>query len=324
MRERLAYGAISCQASSDRDPELDRHQRRVVHGAGTRARRSIRGDRHQSQRSSGRACRFAKFGLDDPIAIRYVRWFTAMLHGDWGFSFVSRVDVDILILQRLPTTLFVIGLSQVLALLIALPIGIYAAVRPYSLFDQIASTFALVGFSLPTFFTGLLFILTFSIYLDWLPFVYRTDISATGWQWYWEHMRQAAMPVTVLGLFQGASWTRYVRAAVLDVIRLDYVTTARAKGLAERDVIVRHIVRNAMIPVVTLVALQMPAVFGGAIVTEQIFRIPGIGSLLISSILANDTPTIMAVTFVFACLVILFDLLADVIYGWLDPRIAYR
>jgi peptide/nickel transport system permease protein len=271
-----------------------------------------------------RAALRVKFGLDDPIAIRYVRWLIAMLHGDWGFSFVSRVDVDVLILQRLPTTLFVIGSSQVLALLIALPIGIYAAARPYSLFDQIASTFALVGFSLPTFFTGLLFILTFSIYLDWLPFVYRTDISATGWQWYWEHMRQAAMPVTVLGLFQGASWTRYVRAAVLDVIRLDYVTTARAKGLAERDVIVRHIVRNAMIPVITLVALQMPAVFGGAIVTEQIFRIPGIGSLLISSILANDTPTIMAVTFVFACLVILFNLLADVIYGWLDPRIAYR
>ncbi len=271
-----------------------------------------------------RAALRVKFGLDDPIAIRYFRWFIAMLHGDWGFSFVSRVDVDILILQRLPTTLFVIGSSQVLALLIALPIGIYAAVRPYSLFDQVASTFALVGFSLPTFFTGLLFILTFSIYLDWLPFVYRTDISATGWQWYWEHIRQAAMPVTVLGLFQGASWTRYVRSAVLDVIRLDYVTTARAKGLAERDVIVRHIARNAMIPVVTLVALQMPAVFGGAIVTEQIFRIPGIGSLLISSILANDTPTIMAVTFVFACLVILFNLLADLIYGWLDPRIAYR
>jgi peptide/nickel transport system permease protein len=271
-----------------------------------------------------RAALRVKFGLDDPIAIRYLRWFTAMLHGDWGFSFVSRIDVDVLILQRLPVTLFVIGSSQVLALLIALPVGIYAAVRPYSVFDQVASTLAFVGFSLPTFFTGILFILIFSIYLDWLPFVYRTDISATGWQWYWEHVRQAAMPVAVLGLFQGASWTRYVRSAVLDVIRLDYVTTARAKGLAERDVIVRHVVRNALIPVVTLVALQMPAVFGGAIVTEQIFRIPGIGSLLISSILANDTPTIMAVTFVFACLVILFNLVADLIYGWLDPRITYR
>ena len=271
-----------------------------------------------------RAALRVKFGLDDPIAVRYLRWFVAMLHGDWGFSFVSRVDVDVLIVQRLPTTLFVIGSSQVLALLIALPVGVYAAARPYSIFDQIASTLAFVGFSLPTFFTGILFILTFSIYLDWLPFVYRTDISATGWQWYWEHIRQAAMPVIVLGLFQGASWTRYVRSAVLDVIRLDYVTTARAKGLAERDVMGRHVVRNALIPVVTLVALQMPAVFGGAIVTEQIFRIPGIGSLLISSILANDTPTVMAVTFVFACLVILFNLLADIIYGWLDPRIAYR
>jgi len=271
-----------------------------------------------------RASLRVKFGLDDPIGIRYLRWFTAMLHGDWGFSFVSRVDVDVLILQRLPTTLFVIGSSQVLALLIALPVGIYAAARPYSIFDQIASTLAFVGFSLPTFFTGILFILIFSIYLDWLPFVYRTDISATGWQWYWEHIRQAAMPVAVLGLFQGASWTRYVRSSVLDVIRLDHVTTARAKGLAERDVIMRHVVRNALIPVVTLVALQMPAVFGGAIITEQIFRIPGIGSLLISSILANDTPTIMAVTFVFACLVIVFNLLADLIYGWLDPRITYR
>jgi peptide/nickel transport system permease protein len=271
-----------------------------------------------------RAALRVKFGLDDPIAIRYLRWFAAMLHGDWGFSFVSRIDVDVLILQRLPTTLFVIGSSQVLALLIALPVGVYAAARPYSIFDQIASTLAFVGFSLPTFFTGILFILIFSIYLDWLPFVYRSDISATGWQWYWEHVRQAAMPVAVLGLFQGASWTRYVRSSVLDVIRLDHVTTARAKGLAERDVIMRHVVRNGLIPVVTLVALQMPAVFGGAIITEQIFRIPGIGSLLISSILANDTPTIMAVTFVFACLVILFNLLADLIYGWLDPRITYR
>jgi peptide/nickel transport system permease protein len=266
----------------------------------------------------------ATFGLDDPVAVRYLRWFGAMLQGDWGFSFASRVNVDDLILQRIPVTLFVIGSSQVLALLIALPVGVYAATRPYSIFDQIANTLAFVGFSLPTFFTGILFILLFSIYLDWLPFVYRADISATGWRWYWEHVRQAIMPVAVLGLFQGASWTRYVRSAVLDVIRLDYVTTARAKGLAEPVVVVRHVVRNALIPVVTLVALQMPAVFGGAIVTEQIFRVPGIGSLLISAILANDTPVIMAVTFVFAILVILCNLFADLVYGWLDPRIAYR
>ena len=266
----------------------------------------------------------AKFGLDDPVWLRYLRWLIAMLHGDWGFSFVSRVDVDRLILQRLPATLLVIGSSQVLALLIALPVGVLAATRPYSVFDQVANTFAFIGFSLPTFFTGLLFILVFSIYLDWLPFVFRADLAATGWRWFWEEFRQAVMPVAVLGLFQAASWTRYVRSAVLDVIRLDYVTTARAKGITERAVVTRHVVRNALIPVVTLVALSMPAVFGGAIVTEQIFRIPGIGSLLISSILANDTPVIMAVTFVFACLVILFNFFADILYGWLDPRISYR
>jgi len=265
-----------------------------------------------------------KFGLDDPILIRYLHWLAAMAQGDWGFSFASRVDVDTLILQRVPTTLFVIGSSQVLALAIALPVGIYAATRPYSVFDQIANTLAFVGFSLPTFFTGLLLILIFSIKLDWLPFVYRADIPETGWRWYWEHARQAFMPILVLGLFQAASYTRYVRSAVLDVVRLDYVTTARAKGLPERTVTLRHVACNALIPVVTLVALQMPAVFGGAIVTEQIFRVPGIGSLLINAMLANDTPVVMAVTFVFACLVVLFNLLADVLYGWLDPRISFR
>jgi peptide/nickel transport system permease protein len=262
-----------------------------------------------------------KFGLDDPVAVRYVRWLSSMAHGDWGFSFVSRVDVDKLILQRVPTTLFVVGLSQILSILIAVPVGVFAATRPYSIFDQIANTLAFIGFSLPTFFTGLLFILIFSIYLDWLPFVYRADINATGLDWYWQHVKQALMPIAVLGLFQAASLTRYVRSAVLDVIRLDYVTTARAKGLGEGVVVVKHVVRNALIPVVTLVALQMPAIFGGAIVTEQIFRIPGIGALLISSILANDTPVVMAVTFVFACLVVLFNLIADILYGWLDPRI---
>jgi peptide/nickel transport system permease protein len=265
-----------------------------------------------------------KFGLDDPVYIRYLRWVSAMVQGDWGFSFISRVDVDQLILQRLPVTLVVIGSSQILALLVALPVGIYAAMRPYSIFDQIANTFAFIGFSLPTFFTGLLFILVFSIYLDWLPFVYRADIDASGWQWWWEHIRQSIMPVAVLGLFQGASWTRFVRSSVLDVIRLDYVTTARAKGLAERVVVIKHVVRNAMIPVVTLVALSMPAVVGGAIVTEQIFRVPGIGSLLIEAILRNDTPVIMAVTFVTSCLVLAFNLIADLLYGWLDPRISYR
>ncbi len=203
----------------------------------------------------------AKFGIDDPIMVRYLHWLVAMARGDWGFSFASRIDVDTLILQRVPTTLFVVGSSQILALLVAVPIGIYAGVRPYSVFDQIANTLAFVGFSLPTFFTGLLLILLFSIKLDWLPFVYQADIQATGWRWVWETIRQAIMPVAVLGFFQAASYTRYVRASVLDVARLDYVKTARAKGVVERGVVLRHVTRNALIPVVTLVALQMPAVF---------------------------------------------------------------
>jgi peptide/nickel transport system permease protein len=266
----------------------------------------------------------AQFGLDDPVLVRYVRWVTAMLKGDWGFSFVSRINVETLILQRLPTTLYVLGSAQLLGLLIALPVGTYSAVRPYSVFDQVTTTLAFIGFSLPTFFTGLMFILLFSIYLDWLPFIYRADIDATGLRWVWEQLKQGLMPITVLGLFQGASLTRFVRSSVLEVIRLDYINTARAKGLPERATIIKHAVRNALIPVVTLVALQMPGIFTGAVITEQIFRIPGIGSLLITSILSNDTPVVMAITFVFSCLVVLFNLIADLLYGWLDPRISYR
>lgn len=266
----------------------------------------------------------AKFGLDDPVWTRYVHWLVAMLQGDWGFSFASRINVDTLILQRLPTTLIVIGAAQILAIIVALPVGVLAGTRPYSIFDQIANTLAFIGFSLPTFFTGLLLILIFSVRLDWLPMVYRADLGSTGWMWFVAELKQSIMPVAVLGLFQGASLVRYVRSAVLDVVRLDYVTTARSKGIGERKVITRHVVRTALIPVVTLVALQMPVVFGGAIVTEQIFRVPGIGSLLISAMLSNDTPVVMAVTFVFACLVVLFNLIADILYGWLDPRIAYR
>jgi peptide/nickel transport system permease protein len=262
-----------------------------------------------------------KFGLDDPIWQRYFHWLVAMLKGDWGFSFISRVDVDTLIWQRVPVTLAVIGASQVLALLIALPVGIYSAARPYSLFDRIASTVAFIGFSLPTFFTGLLLILLFSIKLDWLPFVYRADIAATGWQWWAEEIKQSIMPVTVLGLFQGASWTRYVRSAVLDVIRLDYVTTARSKGLKERVVIMKHVVRNALIPVVTLVALTMPQVFGGAIVTEQIFRWPGIGALSVTALLDRDGPVIMGCVILTSGAVVVATMLVDAAYALLDPRL---
>jgi peptide/nickel transport system permease protein len=265
-----------------------------------------------------------QFGLDDPIPVRYLRWLTAMLRGDWGYSFVSRVDVEKLILQRLPTTLFVLGGAYGLALLIALPIGVLSAVRPYSVFDQVATTFAFVGYSLPPFFTGLLFILFFSLYLDWLPFIYSTTIEASGMRWVLAHLRQAAMPIAVLALFEAASLTRFIRASMLDVVHQDFVTTARAKGLTERRTILGHALRNALIPVVTIVALQLPGIFTGAVITEQIFRVPGIGSLLISSIQSTDTPVVMAITFVYSILVVVLNFGADLIYGCLDPRITYQ
>jgi peptide/nickel transport system permease protein len=199
-----------------------------------------------------------------------------------------------------------------------------SALRPYSLFDQITTTCAFIGFSLPTFFTGLLFILLFSLYLDWLPFIYSTTIDASGITWAIEHLRQAAMPIAVLGLFEAASLTRFIRASMLDVIHQDFVMTARAKGLTERRTILSHVLRNALIPVVTIVALQLPGIFTGAVITEQIFRVPGIGSLLITSIQSTDTPVVMAITFVYAVLVVAFNLIADIIYGVLDPRITYQ
>ena len=266
----------------------------------------------------------ARFGLDDPIYIRYFHWLFALMQGDWGFSFASHMNVSTLVMQRLPVTLLVLGTAQLLAILVALPVGVLAAARPYSLFDQVANTLAFIGFSLPTFFTGLLLILLFSVQLNWLPFVFRSDLHSTGWAWWWDEIRQIIMPILVLGLFQGASLVRYTRSSMLDVIKLDYVTTARSKGIGARRVLLKHVVRNGLIPVVTLIAVQMPIIFGGAIITEQIFHVPGIGSLLIDAMLANDTPVVMGVTFVFACLVVLFNLIADLLYVWLDPRIAFR
>ena len=242
-----------------------------------------------------------QFGLDDPVAVRYVRWFSSMLQGDWGFSFVSRVNVDVLIQQRLVTTLFVLGSAQILALLIAIPVGVLSARRPYSFFDQVATTLAFIGFSLPTFFTGLLFILLFSIYLDWLPFIYRADIQETGLRWLWENLKQGIMPITVLGLLFRAPSSLASCGRRCSTSSSSTTSAPRARrGSRSDSTLVKHVVRNALIPVVTLLAIQVPQIFTGAVVTEQIFRVPGIGSLLISSILSNDTPVIMGVTFVYA------------------------
>ncbi len=263
-------------------------------------------------------------GLDDPIPVRYTKWFTSILRGDFGYSFRSRSPVSDLMLQRLPTTLYVIGTAYLLSVLLAIPIGVISAIRQYSVFDTVATTLAFIGFSLPTFFTGLLFILLFSVKLGWFPMIYRATIDEPGLRGLWLKIEQAIMPITVLALFQTAALTRYTRASMLETIHQDYVRTARAKGLSELTVISRHALRNALIPVVTIIALSIPGIFTGAVITEQIFRVPGMGSLLISAINDNDTPVIMAITIIFSALVVLFNLIADVLYGVLDPRIKYE
>ncbi|MHB8733018.1 MAG: ABC transporter permease [bacterium] len=259
-----------------------------------------------------------QMGLDQPLPIRYVKWAESWALGNWGYSFGSHMAVTRLLMQRLPTDLWVLGSAYLVAVLIAIPVGVISAVRQYSLSDQIATTAAFVGYSLPTFFTGILMIIIFSVRLRWLPFIYNVQVhDPIG------IVKQTIMPVAVLALFQSASLTRFVRSSMLDNVGLDYVRTARAKGLAQRKVILRHVLRNSLIPVVTLIALQLPGVFTGAVVTEQIFRVPGIGSLLISSLQNSDTPVLMAIAFVAAILVVLLNLVADVIYGTLDPRIRY-
>jgi peptide/nickel transport system permease protein len=262
-------------------------------------------------------------GLDDPIPVRYARWASSMFRLNFGYSFRTHAPVSDLLKDRILTTLYISGTAFIIALLIAIPIGVLSAVKQYSVFDNVATTFAFIGFSLPTFCTGLFFILLFTIKLGWLPSIYRTTIDMNGISGIWAHIKQAIMPIAVLALFQAATFMRFVRASMLESIHQDYVRTARSKGLSERSVIGKHALRNALIPVVTIVALALPGVITGAVITEQIFRVPGMGSLLISSINSNDTPVVMAITFLFSVLVVFFNLVADVIYGVLDPRIKY-
>ena len=263
-------------------------------------------------------------GLDQPLHIRYFKWLFALMQGDMGYSFTSRAPVMDLILQRLPATLIVVGASYVLGTLFAIPIGVISSVKHHTFTDQAITFLAFLGFSMPTFFTGVLFIIIFSVHLGWFPMVYNSLLKVTDWQSFVAMFKQIIMPVTVLGLWQMAVLTRFVRSSMLENIYQDYVRTARSKGLKNFVVINRHILRNALIPVVTLVAIGIPTVFAGALVTENIFRVPGIGQLLITSIQSNDTPVVMGITFIYAVLVVIFNLVADVLYVILDPRVTYE
>lgn len=258
----------------------------------------------------------AQMGLDDPIPVQYAKWAGSYVKGDWGISYTSKTSVRDYVLGRLPVTLGITGSAFLLGILIAIPIGVVSALKQYSAFDQVSTTLAFIGFSIPTFFSGILLILLFSVKLRWLPFVYDSEITG-----FWPNVKQSIMPITVLALAGAAQLTRFVRASMLEIISQDFVRTARAKGLREQAVVLAHAMRNALIPVVTILTLQIPEIFGGAIITEQIFRVPGIGRALIDGIASKDVPVVMAITFGVAVLVVLFNVVADILYAVLDPRI---
>ncbi|MDC1198778.1 ABC transporter permease [bacterium] len=281
-------------------------------------------------------------GLDQPMPIRFALWMNQffvneplnMLEQWTGYQFgdgerlrvrswATRSPVVDLIVERMPQTLWVVGMSYVVGILIALPIGVISAYKQYSWFDQAGTFISMVGFSVPTFFTGVVLIVVFSVQLGWLPSIYDTTLVVDSWGNFWLQIKQMIMPVMVLALFNAAQISRFMRASMLDNLDQDYVRTARAKGMKERVVLLVHVLRNSLIPVITVIALGVPQVFSGAIITEQIFRVNGLGQLLIIGIQGADIPLVQTLTFIFAVLIVLFNLIADILYGVLDPRIRY-
>lgn len=284
----------------------------------------------------------AALGLDQPFFIRFLRWLqqffineplnifeqlTGLTIGTGErlrvLSWATRSPVVDLIVQRLPQTLWVVGLSYLFGVLLAIPIGVISAYKQYSVFDQLGTFVSMVGYSVPTFFTGVLLIVIFSSHLQWFPSIYDTNLVVNDWSSFVAQVKQMFLPVVVLTLYNTSQISRFVRASMLDNLHQDYVRTARAKGVKEKVVLLVHVLRNSLIPVVTVIALGVPTIFSGAIITEQIFRVNGLGQLLITAIQGADIPLVQTLTFIFAVLIVLFNLIADVLYGILDPRIRY-
>ena len=280
-------------------------------------------------------------GLGEPMHVRYWKWVVqffwlepqVLIDYYFGSSFSegklrviswqTRGPVMDLVVQRLPQTIWVVGMSYIVGVLIALPIGIYSAYKQYSIFDQTGTFISMIGYSVPPFFSGVLVIVIFSVTLGWFPSIYDTTLVVDSWDNFVLQLKQMIMPVMVLALQTTAQISRFMRASMLDNLNQDYVRTARAKGLGESVVVMVHVLRNSMIPVVTVIALGVPAVFGGAIITEQVFRVNGIGQLLITAIQATYLPLVQSLTFMFAILIVVFNLIVDILYGILDPRIRY-
>ncbi len=262
----------------------------------------------------------SQLGLDRPLPVQYVLWLKAFMRGDWGYSLSTGRPVETMIGERLPATLELMTASLAVAAVVALILGIFQALRPRSLLDYGATTAAFLGISIPAFWFGLILQLVFAVELRWLPSSGREEIGDGSFP---DLVRHLILPTIVLSLAYLAGWSRYVRSSLLETLGEDYVRTARAKGLPPRLVVIRHALRNSLIPVVTVVALDLPSLFAGAVVTETVFSWPGIGQLFINSINGLDYPTVMAILMITSVLVIVCNLLADLAYGWLDPRVQY-
>lgn len=261
-----------------------------------------------------------RLGLDQPIFIQYFRWLGAAITGDLGYSYTSAQPVLTMILERLPATIELMLSAYLLAAVIALPLGVYSAIHKYSLLDYLGTGFSFLGIAMPVFWFGLILQLVFAVQLGWLPSSGRETVGDTGLV---DQIKHLILPATVLSLLYIAGWSRYMRTSFLGVINSDFIRTARAKGLRERRVMLVHGLKNAAIPVVSIMALDVAGLFSGAVITETIFAWPGIGRLFIQSMYSRDYPLLMGIIMMGSIMVVLFNLVADIVYGWLDPRISY-
>lgn len=262
------------------------------------------------------------FGLDKPVHVRYLKWLNRLvLHGDLSASYKTGRPAMEMIVERIPATLELMGAAFAISLALAFVLGILSAVFRYTWFDHMVTLGSYAGISIPSFWFGLLAMLIFALKLRWFPSAGRHSIGRTDFVDLAHHL---VLPALVLALVEIASWSRYLRSSMLEVLNLDYMRTARAKGLSPARVILHHGVRNALIPFVTVVTLQIPTLFTGAIITESIFAWPGLGRLYFTSIEFRDYTVLMGILMISSTLIVLANLLADVLYALLDPRIGYR